>query len=74
MKKEQLITILEELAVGDLSEDCIIEDHPCSVAVRALNKLSDDISVLKGTLKRNKIRGKSKREQILIGSICAPDF
>ena len=39
MKREELISILEELAEKDLSNGADIYDHPCSVAIREIKEL-----------------------------------
>lgn len=44
MNKKELIELLEELAQKDLIEGKDIFDHPCTVAVRAINKAFDDIA------------------------------
>ena len=42
MKKPELIDILEKLAKEDLEDGEDIFDHPCSVAVRAINSVDID--------------------------------
>ena len=39
MNRSELIELLTELALKDLSDGSDIYDHPCSVAIRAINQL-----------------------------------
>jgi len=48
MKKKELIELLSQLATEDLAEDCKLEDHPCSVAIRAIEQCFEDIDSLRG--------------------------
>lgn len=43
MNKNELIELLSELASLDLVEGENIEDHPASVAIRAINQCFEDI-------------------------------
>ena len=43
MDKTELIELLADLADGDLAEGADIDDHPCSVAIRALKELKEII-------------------------------
>lgn len=53
MNKEELTETLKEIAESDLSKDSDIYDHPCSVAIRALDQCFNDIDILKGVVKRS---------------------
>lgn len=66
MNKKQLIELLQEMAEKDLSEDANIYDHPCTVAVREINSLSDDVSHLRGIINGTKNK-RSKRSMVLLG-------
>lgn len=46
MDKQELISVLSELASKDLADHSDINDHPCMVAVRAINQCFDDIAHL----------------------------
>lgn len=50
MNKTELIELLESIAAGDTADDANIADHPCSVAVRALNQCFEDINTLRRTV------------------------
>ncbi len=70
----QLICKLEDLANGDLTEGSDIYDHPCSVAIRAIESARDDIEYLKLVLK-GKRNIDCKRAQVLIKtSTYTPKF
>jgi hypothetical protein len=64
MDRIELVSQLEELAKQDLTDGADIFDHPCTVAIRAINKAFNDIEMLKvGAPKR---KG-SKAMQVLTG-------
>lgn len=44
MKKEELIELLDALAEEDAVDIASVPDHPCSVAIRAINKCFDEIT------------------------------
>ena len=48
MNKTELIELLEDLAIGDCHPTSDIDDHPCSVAIRALNQCFEVIKTLQG--------------------------
>ena len=73
MNKEELIDLLEDLAKKDLEDGADIFDHPCSVAVRAINKYESDISELQNLAKGSE-RSKSKRIQTLVRGIYCPSW
>jgi hypothetical protein len=66
MKKAELISLLAGIAEGDLVEGEDIYDHPCTVAIRALNNCFDDIKLLQ-QIANKQIHGKSKKCQTLLG-------
>lgn len=47
MNKEKLIKVLTEIVKRNLSEGKNIENHLCSIAIKALDKCFDDIRFLK---------------------------
>lgn len=47
MNKSELVELLETMAKKDLTDGADISDHPCSVAIRAINQSFDDIEFLK---------------------------
>lgn len=46
MKKEELIELLTELAQKDLVDGADIDNHPCSIAIRAIEQYQKDIEKL----------------------------
>jgi len=73
MNKTQLIELLNELAEEDMAEGSEIYDHPCSVAIRALNKCFDDIKLLR-EISNGFHEGKSKRAKILLVTNYNPEW
>jgi hypothetical protein len=71
MRLYELTEVLKELAESDLSDDADIADHPCSVAVRAIEQCVSDINLLK-RVERGEAH-KSKRVQMLIGLNYNPE-
>ena len=71
MNKEELIALLKEIAETDLADGSVIHDHPCSVAVRAIEQCFDDIEYLIPAVP--KMRG-SKRLQMLAGLTYNPSW
>ena len=65
MNKIELIEVLTGLANKDLAKDSSIDDHPCMVAVRAIDQCFDDIGALKDIVE-GRTTGKSKRCQVLV--------
>ena len=64
MDIEELTDLLEHIAEKDLEAGADLFDHPCSVAVRAINKAFNDIELLR--LIAPKKKG-SKSIQMLTG-------
>ena len=64
MNRSELDKNLNELAAGDLEPGHDINDHPCMVAIRAMDSLHKDIESLRAIV-TNKHSG-SKRMQTLI--------
>ena len=73
MVREELIELLEKVAEVDLEDGADIRDHPCSVAVRAINQSFDDVNTLCRVI-RNDTMGRSKKVQLLIGLSYNPSF
>lgn len=72
MNREELFHLLGELAEKDLAPDSDIFDHPCSVAIRAINKAFDDVNTLRGVA--HKSMEHSKKVKMLIGLPYNPDW
>ena len=64
MNREELNDLLEQVAANDLAEGADIFDHPCSVAIRAINQAFEDIEKLRKVAPRRK---GSKAIQMLTG-------
>ena len=73
MNKDELISLLSEIAKEDTVESADEYDHPCSVAVRALDKCFDDITFLK-RVANNVAHIKSKRAQMLLKLNYNPEW
>ena len=73
MNKNDLIKLLEELSKNDLSSGSDVYDHPCSVAVRAINQYSDDVAHLCQVV-RGDLMGHPKRTQKLISNAYNPNW
>jgi hypothetical protein len=73
MDKKELISLLEELAIDDLADGADLSDHPCSVAVRALEQCFDDLHYMKQMAKgvHNK---QCKRARMLILTTYNPSW
>ena len=72
MNKTELIDLLESIAEVDTLDTSKRHDHPCSVAVRAINKCFDDIGTLKRQVKRHS--SQSKKVQTLIAMSYDPEW
>ena len=66
MNRNELKEILVAMAKEDLSEGSDLHDHPCSVAIRAIDQCFDDINTLRGTI-GTKAKNKPKKIQMLVG-------
>ena len=76
MNKQDLTELLEDIAKSDLSDGADIFDHPCSVAVRAIDQCFSDVQVLRKVF-NGAVKNKSpysKRVQILAGLSYEPSF
>lgn len=73
MNKIELCELLEELAKKDLVDGGDIFDHPCTVAVRALNQIFDDVNMLKNVMNKGQ-GGQSKATQTILGLRYDPSF
>jgi hypothetical protein len=47
MQKDDLVELLKSIAEKDTNEGHDVYDHPCSVAIRAIDKCFDDINSLR---------------------------
>lgn len=67
MNKQELVELLERLAMNDLDSDADIYDHPCSVAIRAINDCFSDIESLQRMCRAYKIdrRGSKKMQHLM---------
>jgi len=73
MDRENLVKLLSEMAAEDLESGADIFDHPCSIAVRAIEKSFEDINVLLRVI-RSDTMGRSKKVQMLIGLPYDPEW
>lgn len=71
MNRAELIELLETIAEKDLIEGSDVSDHPCSVAIRAINKAFEDVEVLRKVAPK---KTGSKRMQMLTGLRYDPAF
>ena len=71
MNKKELVELLQDIAGKDLSTDSVIYDHPCSVAVRAIEQYEEDIALLRSIIKGNE-SPLSERAQAIIKSNYQP--
>lgn len=72
MNRTELVELLKELAEKDLAEGTELFEHPCSVAVRAIEQCFEDIGVLRSVAIRKS--SQSKRVQVLIASKYDPSW
>lgn len=73
MNIDTLKELLAVLAEKDLSADANLHDHPCSVAVRAIDSYRDDASFLRGIVNGRNIKT-SKRAITLLKMGCNDNF
>lgn len=73
MNKAELTELLLEIAEKDTTGGHNIQDHPCSVAVRALDACFEDIRFLQ-RIANEKVHGKSKRAKMLLGLNYEPGW
>lgn len=59
LNKLELTSLLADIAEGDLAEGSDLFDHPCSVAIRAINQCFTDIKELQFIARGNE-QNKSK--------------
>lgn len=71
MNKAELIELLDQIAERDLEDGADIFYHPCTVAVRAINRAFEDIKILQSIAPRK--RG-SKQVQMLTGLSYDPTW
>lgn len=72
MNREELVIVLTGMAKADLADDSDLYDHPCSVAIRALDKCFDDINTLRMQVERHS--SQSKKVQHLVGLRYNPEW
>lgn len=65
METSELIELLEELAISDLSDGSELHEHPCSLVVEELKQNADDIDHLRKIIK-GETNPRSKRSMVLI--------
>lgn len=73
MNKTELTDLLLMIAQEDITEGVDIYDHPCLVAIRALDKCFEDIAFLK-RIANNVSNIKSKRAQMLLKLRYNPEW
>lgn len=73
MNVNELKALLIELAEKDLSDDSKLEDHPCCVAIRAIESYKSDADFLREIALGRKIKT-SKRAEILLKMGCNNNF
>lgn len=73
MNKNELKEILNELAEKDLQDGADIHDHPCQVAIRAIDQCFDDINSLKSIINTG-YGEKSKRMQSILKITYNPEW
>jgi len=73
MNRAELIDLLWDIAVEDTVDYADIQDHPCSVAIRALDRCFEDVNLLKRVVSKE-VHGKSKKCQILLGLNYDPEW
>ena len=71
MNRKELIQLLQEVALYDRADGSNIYDHPCSVAIRAINEAFEDIETLRKIAPR---RVGSKKVQMLTGLSYDPSW
>ena len=71
MDKQELIELLDEIAMNDIEDAANIDDHPCRVAIRAIDKCFDDIEMLRNISPK---KAGSKKVQMLTGSRYNPSW
>lgn len=71
MYKNELIVALKDLAKKDLTDESNIFDHPCSVAVRALDQAYYDIEELRSLAKSGRY---CKRHKVLVETPYNPQW
>lgn len=73
MNRIELKEILSEMAENDLEDGADIFEHPCTVAIRALDKAFADIDSLRKVVRGDTL-GKSKKIKYLIGLPYNPSW
>lgn len=73
MNKTELTGLLSKIAEKDTIKGQDIHDHPCSVAIRALDGCFEDIELLQ-QIANKQVHGKSKKCQMLLGLSYWPEW
>jgi hypothetical protein len=68
MEKQELTTLLDALAIDDLADGADLRDHPCSVAVRALNQCFDDLNYMKRIVIGVQHKGSKKARTLIVNT------
>lgn len=71
MNRKELVELLQEVASYDLADGSNIYDHPCSVAIRAIDKAFEDIETLRRIAPK---KTGSKKVQMLTGLSHNPSW
>ncbi len=71
MNIDELKELLEGIASEDLSDGSDLHDHPCTVAIRALDQCYEDIGILRRAFKNKQ---HSKKVQVLLGLSYGPSY
>ena len=74
MQKAELMELLMELARKDQVKGTKLSDHPCVVAMRAIDRTFDDINFLLKIARGATYLTKENRGQFLIKLTYNPDF
>ena len=73
MNKKELCDLLTEIAERDLVEGSELSDHPCFVAVRAIESCFADIDFLKA-IATGIVTDKSKAARMILGLRYNPNW
>jgi len=71
VNKTDLKELLQAIAENDLADGCSIDDHPCAVAVRAIDGCFSDIERLQVLVKE---KPKCKRDIVLVNAPYSPEW
>jgi hypothetical protein len=71
MNKADLKDLLQAIAENDLADGCSIYDHPCAIAIRAIDRCFSDIERLQVLVKE---KPKCKRDIVLVSARYNPEW